>query len=380
MTRRFPAVPPDGTDAHGPEPLRFWHAFAGFWGACAAAAAVLLGTAYGVMGRSVWEGIVLAVDDTAGFAVLALAAYACARRFPVTGPRRTRNAVALLACMAAANVLWTSATMAWWALRPWWPMEYGDAAATTGFFWMLVGQVNMFVIPLFACAQGLVLMEMRRVHDVREGALRARLARVELQAVRQQLRPEFLFGVFEAMGERMTRDRDAADAMLSRVAELLRISLRHAAADEVVLQEEWRFTELYLQVECMRLEGRLRYRADIDPRAHRARVPHMVLQPLVENAVLHGAGARSEGGTVEVVARCLPTGELRLEVCDDGPGVAPGAGEAGGLRRAREHLDRLYGAAYTLRLEHREPRGTRVCLTLPQAAPAPPPTPFIGRR
>lgn len=350
---------------HAPEPLRVWPVFAAFWAVSALVSSCILAAAYSLLGRSPWEGAYLGVDDTLGFVVLALAAYGSARRFPVTGPRRARNAAALLACMAAANVLWTAAVLAWWALRPWWPLKYGDRDATLQFFTVMLGQTNMFIIPLFVCAQGLVLMEMRRVQEVREGALRARLARVQLQAVRQQLRPEFLFGVFDSVSELVLRDRDAADAMLSRAAELLRISLRHAAADEVELREEWRFTELYLRIEAARLEGRLRWEARIDPRAHRLRIPHMLLQPLVEHAVLNGAG---QGVTVEVAAERTADGALRVEVLDDAPAAGPLPGE--GVARARELLERLYGSAGALRAEAREPRGTRVTLTIPQAPQA----------
>lgn len=360
-----------------PEPPRVWPAFAAFWAAAALVSGCMLAAAYVLLGRSALEGFVLALDETAAFAVLALAAYACARRFPVAGVRRARNGAALLACMAAANLLWTAAAMAWWSHRPWWPMRFGGRDATVGFFWMMTGQVNMLIIPLFACAQGLVLMELRRVQEVRAEALRTRLARVQLQAVRQQLRPEFLFGVFDSVGELMLRDRDAADAMLSRAAELLRGALRHAAADEVALREEWRFTELYLQIECARLDGRLRYEARIDPHAHRLRIPHMLLQPLVEAAVLNAAAAG--GGTVEVVARRLPGGALRVEVLDDAPDAAAGA-EAEG--RAREHLHRLYGGGFVLESGGREGGGRCVALTLPQApddagaGPARPPLSF----
>ncbi len=373
MIRRFSTQRPRGADAGGPEPLRIWTVFAAFWAAAALVSGCILAAAYVLLDRSPWQGFALALDDTAGFAVLALVAYACARRFPVAGERRARNAAALLACMAAANVLWTAAAMAWWAHRPWWPMEYGGRDETVRFFWVVTGQMNMILIPLFVCAQGLVLMEMRRVQEVRAEALQTRLARVQLQAVRQQLRPEFLFGVFDSVGELMLRDRAAADAMLSRVAELLRISLRHAAADEVALREEWRFAELYLQIECARLDGRLRYEARLDPHAQRLRIPHMVLQPLVEHAVLHGTA--NAGGTVEVVARRLPGGELQVEVLSDGPAFSAGAGETdGAVGRAREHLERLYGAGYALELGGRDGRAF-VSLTVPQTPRAVDPGP-----
>jgi two-component system, LytTR family, sensor kinase len=358
---RFPAPP---ADAPRPPPPRAWRVFAAFWTASAIVSSSILATAYVLMDRPAWEGAVLALDDTAGFAVLTLAAYACAKRFPVAGERRTRNAAALLACMAASNLLWTAAALAWWAHRPWLQVDLGGREEVVRGFWGLAAQVNMIIIPLFVCAQGLVLMEMRRVQEVREEALRTRLARLQLQGLRQQLRPEFLFGVFDSVGELMPRDRDAADAMLSRVAEMLRIGLRHAAADEVALQEEWRFTELYLQIECARLEGRLRCEARLDPRANRLRIPHMVLQPLVENAVMRTLA--NGGGTVELAARRLPDGALRVEVMDDVPAACAGAPEPDGIARAREHLERLYGDGYALEVEERGPRGSAVRLTLPQ--------------
>ena len=178
----------------------------------------------------------------------------------------------------------------------------------------------------------------RRARALEHGLVRARL-----DALRRQLDPHFLFNTLHAASSLMYTDAEAADAMLSRLAELLRASLAQGDAPEVPLGEELRLLDHYLAVEEVRLEDRLRVTRDIDPAALAVPVPPLILQALVENAVRHAIAPRPGGGSIRIQAR-RENGELRVEVADDGPGLPPGGVREGiGLANSRARLAALHG-------------------------------------
>jgi LytS/YehU family sensor histidine kinase len=181
------------------------------------------------------------------------------------------------------------------------------------------------------------------------------------------LHPHFLFNTLSAIMVlvRQGKGREA-EMMLSRLSDLLRHTLDDVEAQEVPLWRELDFLRLYLSIEQVRFEDRLRVRIEAGPEVSDALVPHMALQPIVENAVRHGLGQSEEPVLIHVsVSRA--NGHLMLTVTDDGPGCStPVFGEKGiGLANTRNRLKRLYGAGATLSAENRLPRGVQVTMTLP---------------
>ena len=156
-----------------------------------------------------------------------------------------------------------------------------------------------------------------------------------------------------------------AEGMVEKLGDLLRLTLDDVETQEVPLWRELEFLRLYLSIEQVRFEDRLRGR--IAPTAlSEVLVPHMVLQPIVENAVRHGLGQSEEAVTIEVVATSS-NGSLNLIVSDDGPGLlSPRPGRSGiGLTNTRNRLARLYGDSAHLVIEQAAGRGVRVTITLP---------------
>ena len=204
-----------------------------------------------------------------------------------------------------------------------------------------------------------------RQRAVAASRLEALLARAELDALRARLQPHFLFNALSALSELVHRDPDAAEQAIVRLAALLRRTL-DAADPEVALDDELTFVSHYLEIERLRLGARLRVDWDIQPRVRGARVPHLVLQPLVENAVRHGLAPRAAAGWVRIAARA-EGGELVLEVDDDGVGVAAAPAPASGLGIAhtRDRLHRLYGEGQRLEVTDRPGGGTRAAARLP---------------
>lgn len=199
-----------------------------------------------------------------------------------------------------------------------------------------------------------------------DGALRA----AELETLRAQLQPHFLFNTLQSISTLIHRDPAAADRMLTDLAELLRASLGHVTAQEVPLHDELGFLERYLAIMRVRFGDRLAIALDVPQDLHDATVPSLVLQPLVENAIRHGMADRTDHGHVTIRARRDGT-TLRLEVEDDGPGMSRAAGAGGegngiGLANTRERLTRLYGAECALEtLGGSGPSGLIARLTIP---------------
>lgn len=185
--------------------------------------------------------------------------------------------------------------------------------------------------------------------EVQAARLRESLALAQLDALRAQLDPHFLFNTLNTISVLMSEDVTAANRMLLRLGELLRTSLTTAAGHEIELRQELDFVRGYLEIEAARLGDRLSVRIDVEPAALGARVPSLLLQPLVENAIRHGVAARVGPGVVEI--RAARRGDtLELSVRDDGPGLSSPPRDGIGLSTTRARLERLYGPAHRFAL------------------------------
>lgn len=215
--------------------------------------------------------------------------------------------------------------------------------------------------------------------ELRAERLRAELAQSRLGSLRNQLNPHFLFNALHSVGGLVRAGRDPeALRTLSAIGDLLRSTLDHGGAEETGLAEELDIAQRYLEIERIRLGERLRIELEVDEGARLARVPTLLLLPLVENAVRHGIAPRPEGGRV-VVRAARHGDQLELEVEDDGDGFAPDAlASAGptpessddgrrsiGLANTRARLRAHYGDEQSFELENVPTGGARVRLRLP---------------
>jgi two-component system LytT family sensor kinase len=194
--------------------------------------------------------------------------------------------------------------------------------------------------------------------------LRAQLADARLDALRMQLNPHFLFNTLHAISALVERDPGGVRRMIARLSELLRYTLDRRGDDEVPLSEELRFLDRYIEIMEIRFQGRLKIERRIADEAASALVPNLILQPIVENALEHGAARASGEGRIEITAR--RDGEtLRLSVRDNGPG--PGAANEGGvgLANTRARLAQLYGDEGSVTLTAAPDGGALAEITLP---------------
>lgn len=210
---------------------------------------------------------------------------------------------------------------------------------------------------------------------LRASQLEARLVQAQLQALRMQLQPHFLFNTLHAVSALMEDDIKAARRMIARLSELLRLTLEQSGQQEVTLQQELEALERYLEIEQIRFQDRLQIEMKIDPETLAARVPYLILQPLVENAIRHGIAPLSSAGKIEIRS-ARQDGMLELLVRDDGPGLPDGEAafkEGIGLANTRARLEQLYGLEHRIEISNAAGGGLLVTLAIPfQSAPSSP--------
>ncbi len=207
---------------------------------------------------------------------------------------------------------------------------------------------------------------------VSESALKsaAMAHEAQLKMLRYQLNPHFLFNTLNAISTLvLEKDTELANRMVNKLSRFLRFSLDNDPMQKVTLAEELEAIGLYLDIEKVRFEERLQLVEDIEPAARKALIPSLLLQPLVENAIKYGIAQKEDGGTLSIAARVF-SGELLLELADDGPGVdlengtIPGANGVG-LRNTRDRLRELYGNRHGFRLGRTEPHGLTISIRIP---------------
>lgn len=203
--------------------------------------------------------------------------------------------------------------------------------------------------------------------ELEASRLETQLARAQLDALRMQLQPHFLFNTLNTISVLMKEDTAVADRMLLRLSELLRLTLKKTGSHEVSLRQELEFLSSYLEIEQTRFQDRLKVEMTIDPDTLEAQVPNLILQPLVENAIRYAVAPRTTKSTVEICATRLD-GQIELQVRDDGSGINEAdktSAHGVGLRNTRERLEKLYGAAQRFQLSPAASGGLQVTITIP---------------
>jgi len=198
--------------------------------------------------------------------------------------------------------------------------------------------------------------------------LENQLVTTELQLLKMQLHPHFLFNTLHTISAMVHADPDRAEQMITQLGDLLRITLEGVDLEEVTVKRELEFLQRYLDIQQTRFQERLRVRLEVEPQTLDARVPYLLLQPLVENAVFYGVARSSLPGTIEVEVR-RSHGDLCLAVRNDGPPPYLREHDYGGtgigLSNTRARLSRLYGTAQELRLQRQPAGGAEVQVRLP---------------
>lgn len=297
------------------------------------------------------------------------------RRFPLGGGRWLRS-LALLAmfsvptCLLASPLMLGFATAVLLALRAplWMPHSliswFGEFPVAETIFWCSVAG-GYFIRTLFQLQE----QEQRAARlALEKSQLEASLNQAQLEVLRARLNPHFLFNSLQNISVMTRQDPQTASRMLTRLGDLLRAVLRHDSQPETTLQDEVELTRAYVALEQMRFGDRLRVDFDIAPQVQQAMVPCFLLQPLIENAVVHGLRGAQKTGIITVSA-VSQAGELVLAVTDNG--IGPPAGDPAemkigvGLRSTRERLEGMYPSRHTFSIRKPAEGGAEVRIGIP---------------
>ncbi|MDR3419029.1 MAG: sensor histidine kinase [Nevskia sp.] len=281
------------------------------------------------------------------------------QRYPVEGERRWRNAGLQVA--AGLSITVALVTVSHLAVQSLFGDRIGGHVHWTLHQIVLVNTAYLLFIYLAFVAIVHAMRLLRRSEE-RERLLN----QAQVQALKAQLNPHFLYNTLNAVSEFAYKDAAIAERLITMLSDLLRLSFAGGDAPKVPLSDELAFSRRYLDIQQLLLEDRLQVRYAIDPAALDAQVPNFVLQPLVENAVVHGISRRAASGHIELGAS-IADGELKLWVSDDGPGMSkPSSRRHGiGLSHTRARLAQLYGERQQLELDSPPGGGFTASLTLP---------------
>ncbi len=314
----------------------------------------------GVGTLSVGQRSAISLADAAFMAALVPAAFWASQRFPIAAPHRLWHlvihaAVALFGAVAWIAGLVTVATVVT-GVGP------DDFYVPAYLNWITA---NLFAYAALVASLHAMLLERRlRRRHVQALRLHAQLSTARLEALKAQLHPHFLFNTLHAISELIHSDPDSADAMVVRLADLLRLSIDSSVQQEIRLQHELLVLESYVELHRMRFGDRLDVVVDVDRALLDALVPPLLLQPLVENALRHGLAPRRAAGTVRIAAAARGP-RLTLSVVDDGVGLPRQFAEGVGIRNTRTRLEELYGDDYAFVVFAPPTGGTEARIDIP---------------
>jgi two-component system LytT family sensor kinase len=241
----------------------------------------------------------------------------------------------------------------------------------TLFFSTVVDDIIFTYVPILLLAYLTSYYRTCREGQLRTSQLQAQLEKARLHSLKSQLQPHFLFNTLNSISALMLTNVTAADRMIARLGDLLRISLETAGTQMTTLSRELEFINCYIEIEKVRFEERLKVRIDVAPETLDAHVPHLLLQPLVDNAIKHGISRLVAGGEIRISAK-LDGADLNLEVRDNGPVFRdPGRSPSGGLglRITRERLETIYGHNQSLELLSPPEGGFAARVSIPLRGP-----------
>jgi two-component system, LytTR family, sensor kinase len=243
-----------------------------------------------------------------------------------------------------------------------WLEKFGDGLLSSLILYALILTINF----------GLDSRERLALHQTETARLNEQLSKAQLNALRRQIEPHFLFNTLNAIAGLVRENRnDRAVTMIAGLSDFLRRVVEDSERQQVPLAEELEFTRKYLDIQKVRFADRLQFTVDVPQELFPAQVPSLILQPMVENAVKHGIAKRVQGGSIRIAA-FRSNGRLTLSVYNDGPGLPAGREEAHsgiGISNVRTRLQGLYGDGFDLSLRNQEPGGVEVLVSLPLVCP-----------
>jgi two-component system, LytTR family, sensor kinase len=252
------------------------------------------------------------------------------------------------------------------------PSVRGELATITDYYARHFGYgfyIDLIIASLIVIgAHALLYYDDFRTSELQQSSLKAQLAQAQLRALKMQVHPHFLFNTLHSISSLVLEDPPKANSMIARLGDFLRLTLDHADHELVTLKEETEFLRAYLDIEQVRFGDRLILSFELEPQTLSAQVPHLILQPVVENAIQHAIAPRVTRGQINIEAKRVNS-LLRLEVRDNGPGITSNGGLLGiegvGLSNVRARLHQIYGSDFRFELMNARDGGLTVVIEIP---------------
>jgi len=346
------------------KPLRFWLVYGIAWLPYVASYVALF---VSHLGRTFFEAIKGSIFNVLPAALLGIGVVAICQRLPWSPNRRYRLLAVHLVLASVYVALGMAAVPFLYAVDQ--KIEYGswsyqrEGLFQAGFFTGL-----LIYVTIAGVVYAVQTTERLRAQEARATRAESLQTRAELEALRAQLNPHFLFNTLHSLMALVRHDPQAAEDALEKLALLLRHTLMTMReGEDVALSEELDFIENYLALERLRLGDRLRIEKNIQPETVGCKLPPFTLQPLIENSIKHAIATQPQGGLLQITTE-RRNGLLCIRVFDDGPGAKPGDVEASngfGLRVARQRLMTRYGDQASFYLETRPGKGFSVRMEIP---------------
>ena len=336
------------------------------------AAPIYLETAAEQMGHSPWRIFSWGVLLWLAWAPLTPVIVWLARRYSLIGTWKSSLFVHLPAFVLTSLIHSAAATAITLSVKPFDEMGTSPTAFWPRFLSRVQGSFASDLLVYGGVVGVCYALDYYRKYREREVVatrLEAQLAQAQLDSLRMQLHPHFLFNTLNSIvGLVRDNKNTAAVSMLVGLSDLLRHALEHSARQEVELREELNFIKVYLSIQEMRFSDRLQIELDIDPATTKAMVPNLILQPLTENALRHGIARRAASGLLGI-SSAVEDGQLRLRVYDDGAGLPDDwqlKGSAGiGLANTAARLQQLYDDNHQFDIRNRDEGGVEAVILIP---------------
>src|SRR5947209_1999729 len=296
-----------------------------------------------------------------------------ARRYPLALWRNIATWTAHLCACGTIGVVYAAWVAEWEELLNPWALNPGPDPFLELWRHKLSNGLLSYVIlySLILLVDHLLESQRKLARQQTETArLNEQLSKAQLNALRRQIEPHFLFNTLNAIAGLVREKRnDAAVSMIAALSDFLRCVIQDSNRQQVPLEEEMEFVQKYLDIQKMRFAERLRLSFDVPSELLPAQVPTFILQPMVENAVKHGIAKRAHGGEIHLSA-VRSNGMLTLSVYNEGP-ILPADWEKGsagiGLSNVRTRLRSLYGETFRLAVSNRGQSGVEVSVSVPFA-------------
>jgi two-component system LytT family sensor kinase len=305
------------------------------------------------------------------WAILSPLVFRFSRRFPIElRPLNVRNLLLYFpALISFAGIHQIIHLAVLWSITPRWRQKYPALVDCYRAYFAFGFYIDLIIALLIVIAvHALLYYQSFRASELAQSSLKTQLAQAQLRALKMQLHPHFLFNTLHSISSLVLEDPPKANSMIARLGDFLRLTVDNSEQQLVTLKEETEFLRCYLDIEQVRFGDRLTVAFELEPQALSAQVPHLILQPVVENAIQHAIAPRSTRGHINIEAKRLNS-LLRIAIRDNGPGISSNANlpwkQGVGLTNVRTRLQQIYGPDFRFELMNANEGGLTAVMEIP---------------